>query len=114
MNLESLANELFIDLFEFLSSDHLLHAFHGLNSRFDSLLLGHFRTHGLDFRSISKHAFNTICRHLSSISNQITSLYLSEKDDTPGQIDEFYAHGLTLRQFTHLQSLSLYRLRSQN
>jgi hypothetical protein len=114
MNLESLANELFIDLFEFLSSDHLIYVFHGLNSRFDLLLLNHFRTHGLDLRSISKHAFNRICRHLSLITNQITSLCLSEKDDTPGQIDEFYGYGFTLRQLINLQSLSLYHLRSQD
>ncbi|CAF2565363.1 unnamed protein product [Rotaria sp. Silwood2] len=114
MNFESLANELLIDLFEYLSPVHLLHAFHGLNSRFDSLLLGHFRTHGLDFRSISKHHIYTICRHLSVISSQITSLYLSEKDDRPGQIDRFYYHGFTVRQFTHLQSLSLYHLHSQD
>jgi hypothetical protein len=114
MNLESLANELFLDLFEYLSSDNLLHAFHGLNSRFDALLLDHFRTHGLDLRSISKHAFNRICRHLSLITNEITSLYLSEKDDTPGQIHEFYAYSFTLRQFIYLQSLSLYHLRSEN
>ncbi|CAF3120529.1 unnamed protein product [Rotaria sp. Silwood2] len=79
-----------------------------------TLLLDHFRTHGLDFRSISKHNFYTICRHLSVISSQITSLYLSEKDDSPGQIDRFYSHGFTLRQFTHLQSLSLYHLHSQD
>jgi hypothetical protein len=114
MNLESLANELFIDLFEYFSSDHLLHAFHGLNSHFDALLLDYFRIHGLDLRSISKHAFNTICRHLSLITNQITSLCLSENVDTPGQIDEFYAYGFTLRQFIHLQSLSLYHLHSIN
>ncbi|CAF2746096.1 unnamed protein product [Rotaria sp. Silwood2] len=114
MNLESLANELLIDIFEFLSCAHLLHAFHGLNARFDSLLLDHFRTHGLDFRSILKHDFNVICRHLYVIANQITSLYLSEKDDTPGQIDQFYSRGLTLRQFTRLQSLSLYHLHSQD
>jgi hypothetical protein len=114
MNLESLANQLFIDLFEYFSSDHLLHAFHGLNSRFDALLLDRFRTHGLDLRSISKHVFNTICRHLSLINNRITSLCLSEKADTPGQTVEFYAYGFTLRQFLHLQSLSLYHLGSQN
>jgi hypothetical protein len=114
MNLESLPNELLIDLFDYFSSDYLLHAFHDLNSRFNALLLDHFRTHGLDLRSISKHAFNTICRHLSFITNQITSLYLSEKDDTPGQMDAFYAHGFTLRRFVHLQSLSLYHFRSQN
>ncbi|CAF3986983.1 unnamed protein product [Rotaria sordida] len=114
MNLESLANELLIDLFEFLSSVHLLNAFHDLNSRIDSLLLIHFRTHGLDFRSILKHDFLIICRHLSIVANQIHSLYLSEKDDTPGQIYQFYSYDFTLHHFTSLQSLLIYHLHSDD
>ncbi|CAF3603081.1 unnamed protein product [Rotaria sp. Silwood1] len=114
MNLESLANELLIDLFEFLSSAHLLHAFHGLNSRFDSLLLVHFHTHSLDFRSISKHDFLAICQHLSVFANQIPSLYLSDKDDTPGQVDQFYSQDFTLCHFTALKSLSVYHLHSDD
>lgn len=113
MNLESLANELLIDLFKYLSTADCLHAFYGLNTRFNSLILDHFRSQGLDFRSISKHDFNIICRHLSVIANQIISLYLAENHDTPGQIRLFYSYGFTLRQFSHLQSLSLYNLHCQ-
>lgn len=61
-----------------------------------------------------KNNFIIIYRHLLFIANHIVSLHLSEKDDTPGQIDEFYAYGFTLRQFIDLQSLSLYYLRSLN
>ena len=46
--LESLANELLFDIFERLTVIDLLHAFHHLNSRFDTLLLKHFYGYNLD------------------------------------------------------------------
>jgi hypothetical protein len=108
MNLESLANELLLDLFEFLSAVHLLRAFHGLNSRFDTLLLAHFGTYHLDFRSISKTDFDIVCeQHLPLIADRIVSLCLSDDYDTPQQIDLFLSHLFTLRQLTNLRSLSL-------
>ncbi|CAF3901059.1 unnamed protein product [Rotaria magnacalcarata] len=52
--LEALANELLFTLFEYLSTVHLVNAFHGLNARIDALLVVHCRTYYLDFRSVSK------------------------------------------------------------
>jgi hypothetical protein len=57
MNLELLANELLLDLFEYLNGIHLFRAFHGLNSRFNNLLLTYFRFYALDFQSVSKTGF---------------------------------------------------------
>ncbi|CAM4797766.1 unnamed protein product [Rotaria magnacalcarata] len=108
MDLETLPDELLFGILEFLSTAHLFRAFYGLNRRFDTLLLEHFRIHGLDFRSISQHDFDTICRyHLPLIVGQVTSLHLSEAYDTPEQAHYFLEHGFALRQFTGLRSLSL-------
>jgi len=90
MILESLSNELFIDLFELLNAVDLLRAFHGLNTRFDSLLFKHFRTYRVDFRSISKEDFNILYRaYLPSIINRIVYLRLSDDEDTPYQCAHF-------------------------
>jgi hypothetical protein len=114
MSLELLSNELLLDLFEFLTVIDLLHAFHGLNARFDTLLLVNFRAYHLDFRSISKTAFDMVCRdHLLSIADQIISLRLSDDDDTPQQCDLFLDRGFHLRRFIHLRSISLCYLRSE-
>ncbi|CAF3253176.1 unnamed protein product [Rotaria sp. Silwood2] len=97
MSLELLANELILDLFKFLTCAHLIHTFVGLNSRFDALGLNHFQTHGLDLRTVSKNDFDTICRqYLMPMINRISTLCLSDKDDTPGQINRFHAYDFTL------------------
>ncbi|CAF4281581.1 unnamed protein product, partial [Rotaria sordida] len=114
MNFESLANELILDLFEYLSFCDLIHGFNSLNYRIDNILFDYFHIHGVDLRSISKREFNIICGHLSSISNKINSLSLSENDDTPGEIYQFYYYGFNLRQFVYLQRLSLYNIYSED
>ncbi len=95
MNLESLANELLLDLFEFLNDAHLLRAFHNLNLRFNNLLFDYFRTSGrLDFRSITKHDFNIVFeQYVPLIVDRITALRLSNDDETPQQIDHFLSCG---------------------
>ncbi|CAF4655247.1 unnamed protein product [Rotaria sp. Silwood1] len=45
--------------------------------------------------------------------DRITSLCLSDEDDTPGQIDQFFEHGFTFHQFINLRSLYLYDIRSE-
>ncbi|CAF1032880.1 unnamed protein product [Adineta steineri] len=113
-SLESLANELLLDLFEFLSTVHVFHAFFGLNTRFDTLLLNRFSAYRLDFRSISKTDFDAICRnHLPSIIDRVISLRLSDNNYTPHQTNLFFTHGFLLRQFSSLRSISLCHLRSE-
>ncbi|CAF1056747.1 unnamed protein product [Rotaria sordida] len=113
MNFEQLVNELLLNIFKYLKSIHLLQAFSNLNSRFNNLLIIHFQTHGLDFRSISKHDFNIVCQqNLPWIANRITALRLSDNDDTPNQINLFLSKFLNFRQFVQLKRLSLYHLSS--
>ena len=57
MEFESLPSELLLFLFQYFSTNELLRTFRHLNSRFDSLLLDHVRTHGFNFRSMSKTDF---------------------------------------------------------
>jgi hypothetical protein len=111
MNFECLANELLLDVFEYLSSVHLLRTFYNLNHRFNQLLFIHFQRFSLDFRSISQYDFNLISdEYLPNLTDHIQSLILSNNDDTPQQIDLFFEHNLTFNQFHNLQSLSLYDL----
>ncbi|UJR12856.1 hypothetical protein I4U23_017030 [Adineta vaga] len=109
MKLELLPNEILLNVFKFLQDVDLLRTFHRLNARFDNLLFIHFRSSYLNFKSVSKTDFDIVCQqHLPLILDRIIGLRLSENDETPQQTRCFFAHNLTLDQFTHLQSLSLY------
>ena len=115
MDLESLANELLLDLFEYFSSVDLLEAFYDLNTRVNTLIHFHFQTHSLNFQSTSKYHFDLICqKYLPSVTDQILSLRLSDDNDTPEQIDLFFSYGLSFQRFSNLQSLSIYRIYSLN
>lgn len=111
MRLESLPNEILLELFGFFHAVDLLCTFCGLNSRFNTLLLAHFHHFHLDFRSISKKNFDLVCRqYLPLISDRIISLCLSNDDDTPQQTDLFLSRNLHFSQFIYLRSLSLYNI----
>jgi len=113
-NLESLADELLLDLFEFFDTIHLFRAFHGLNSRFDGLLFNLFQAYRLDFRSITKHDFNILCdEYLPQISYQTIALRLSDDDDTPQQTELFLLRDNLFHQFTRLKAFSLYHVFSK-
>ncbi|UJR32939.1 hypothetical protein I4U23_020400 [Adineta vaga] len=114
MHIESFANELFLEVFQYLTTSNIYHAFHGLNDRFDTIILEYFRTCDINFRSISKYDFDFICEHyLTQTIDHISSLCLSDDDDTPGQIEQFLSHGFTIRQFSNLKSLFLSNIRSE-
>ncbi|CAF1476845.1 unnamed protein product [Rotaria magnacalcarata] len=84
MTLESLSNELLLDLFELFDAVNLLRAFSGLNTRFNSLLYTDVRSYRVDLRSISKEDFNILYpAYLPLISNSIIYLRLSDDEDTP-------------------------------
>ena len=113
MSLESLANELLLDLFECLHSAELIRSFSNLNTRFDQLLHLHFQSNSLDFRSTSRQDFDFVCQgDLSFIVEHVTSIHLSDDDDTPELPTLFLAHALPSQQFPQLQSLTLHHVRS--
>ncbi|CAF2052629.1 unnamed protein product [Rotaria magnacalcarata] len=108
--LESLANELLLDFFEFFTTAHLLQAFVGLNSRFNQLLYHHIRTHPLDLQSLSKQNFDIISKqYLPLIIGHITSFRISS-DESPGLPELLLSRGFTLDRFICLQSLSLHSI----
>jgi hypothetical protein len=113
MSLELLPDEILLYMFEFLKTSELIRAFCCLNKRCNALLFSHMEKNGIDFRSISKKNFEFICQNqLSPIASNITTLCLSDDDETPYQSNLLLRNGFTLNQFTSLKSLSLYELRS--
>ena len=106
--LESLPNELLLDLCAYLSTGDLVRAFYNANIRFNRLLDVHFQSFGFDCQSTTWHDFDVICRqYLPHLGGRLTALRLSDNDETPQQIESFFASGLTLGQFVRLRSLSL-------
>lgn len=110
--LESLANELLLDIFEYISAVHLLQSFSNLNHRLNNLIFIHFEKFSLDFRYVSKNDLHSICEKYlhSKLTKHIKSLCLSNNDDTPEEINIFDQYNFNLNQFEYLQSFSLYDL----
>ncbi|CAF3408147.1 unnamed protein product [Rotaria socialis] len=114
MNLESLPNEIILILFEYFSLFELFQYFRGLNSLFNNLLFQEFNKFQLDLRSLSKTKFDQICQQYApSILNQIVSIHLSNDYDTPQEIQLLLSQDYQLRQFIHLESLSIINLQSK-
>ncbi|CAF4129935.1 unnamed protein product, partial [Adineta steineri] len=105
---ESLANELLLDVFEYLDFLNIFRAFHGLNYRFNQLTFNERQVYHLDFRSISKYDFDIICRpYLSYIQDRIVSLDLSDDYRTPDLPQIFLSCGYRINQFINLKSLTI-------
>ena len=114
MNLESLPNGIILILFEYFSLFELFEYFRGLNSRFNNLLYQEFNKFQLDLRSLSQTRFDEICQNYApSILNQIISIHLSNDYDTPQEIQLFLSQYSKLRQFIHLESLSISNFQSK-
>ena len=114
MTMELLANEILMDIFEYLSLNDLFRAFDHLNSRF-SVLISSFIQYPsqVNFQCMLKNEFDRICReYLPLMTNRIVSLSLYNADQTPEQINDFFNHGFTLQQFISLKSLSFDHLTS--
>lgn len=65
------------------------------------------RVYRLDFQSISRHDFGRIFEeYISVVADRISSIRLSNSDETPGLIEEFLRRRLPLHLFTNLRSLT--------
>lgn len=103
MNFESLANELLMDIFAYMTGVELCQTFFDLNSRLNNLLQYKF-----NFYSISKRTFHFLCQHsLPSITHRIVSLSMSNNDETPDLIEYFLSYEYSFDEFYSLQSLSI-------
>jgi len=113
-NLESLVDELLLDLFKVFDTIHIFRAFCGLNSRFNSLLFKLFQAYRLNFRSATKHDFDILCdEYLPQIGDQTIALRLSDDDDTPQQIELFLVRDNLLHHFTRWKAFCLYYVFSE-
>ncbi|CAF4461561.1 unnamed protein product [Rotaria sp. Silwood2] len=114
MSLEKLANELLFDIFEYLSIVDLFHGFHGLNCRIDNIIIEYIRnSKHIDFRLILKEDLNIFRRrYLSLFINDIKSIYLSDNDTNPHEIDIFISRLYPLYRFVNLQSISFFNIYS--
>jgi len=111
MGLESLANELLFEIFDYMTVGQTLRSFQSLNSRFNQLIVVYLRvTRHHDLRFISLHHSNIYQSQLSQMVNQIWSLTISNDDETPLQIELFRCDEFRFRHFINLQSLSLYHI----
>ena len=101
--LESLPNELFIDIFGFLSSVDTVCAFSRLNHRFQCLTLKYCYT--FDFKSVRKAKFDYVIRQHDI--HRWRSLRLSDDDKTPGQVTNFCQLFSFTENISQLQTLSI-------
>ncbi|CAF0773160.1 unnamed protein product [Adineta ricciae] len=110
---ESLPNEIFVEVFEYLNGFEIFLAFDWLNIRFYHLI----RTIPicLNFQHVQKNIFDRFCTIIQSnpsIKHHIHSLTLSNKI-TCGQIDLFFSR-FALNEFPHLRSLTIVQVEQQN
>lgn len=111
MKLEVLANELLLELFEYLNAVHLFHGFYGLNSRFQNLISTHCQTFKINFREIPINKLDEFCQqYLPLIIDRIKSLHLFNNIETLNLLKIVLTSNFSPDQFIHLQSLSLYEI----
>jgi hypothetical protein len=108
MQLESLSNELLLDLFDYIGMGQLLRSFQSLNSRFNQLIYTYLKTtRHLDFRFMSLNDSNIFFQsQLRKIINQIISIIISTDAQSSLQIEFFRCDDFRFSRFIHLQSLS--------
>ena len=108
MKLESLPNEILLDLFDYLNDIDLLRIFYGLNSRFNLLLYKQYPFYSFHFGFIAKRVVDNICQqHLPFIVDRVISLRLSNAIETPEMINLLLSYIPSFKRFTHLQSLTI-------
>jgi len=106
--LESLPNELFLDIFSYLSSVDAVFAFSQLNNRFQCLTLNYSNT--FDFKLVSKKKFDHVIRQHDM--HRWRSLRLSDDDKTPGQVTYFCQSFSFNENISQLQTLSIINTKS--
>jgi hypothetical protein len=99
--LESFSSELFLEIFDYLTSVDILYAFTNLNSRLNAIL--HLYSFQIDFQLISPLKFHFICRHLPY--EHVHGLIFSETYMF-NQIEQFRNYVPNFQQqFSHLKMI---------
>ena len=105
--LDDLPNELFLKIFKYLKGNEIFHAFHGLNSRFEGLIIN---ISDWDMRAFSKRSINVLCELYLKLTKQLISL--RHLTITLNGAQSFIDYKLNLDQFESLQSLTLCEINS--
>jgi hypothetical protein len=105
--IERLPNEIFFEIFNYLSNVDVVYAFSQLNARFQCLILNY--CHTFDLKSVSKVKFKFIIREHNT--QQWRALRLSDDDDTPGQIILFSQLFPFAKYLPQLHALSLINMK---
>ncbi|CAM4964783.1 unnamed protein product [Rotaria socialis] len=105
---ESLCSTILYEIFDYLSTYNIFHAFINLNHRLKRSIHS-YRLH-IDFRKMSRLKFDLICSCLRP--EQVISLIFSD-EDMAGQVAVFQRHFPYFKyQFTHLRSIKF--LKTEN
>ncbi|CAF1507497.1 unnamed protein product, partial [Adineta ricciae] len=107
---EQLSTELFYDIFEYFWTEEIFHSFSNLNHRIKSIIELYY-VHRINFQSIRKSTFHLICQ--SILPERVSSLVLSDQNDTCGQSKFFLLH-FQIEQFTNLRSIKLIKLEHES
>ena len=103
-SIERLPNELFVEIFSYLTNVDAVCAFTKLNQRFQALTLKY--CNAFDFKSVSKAKFDYVIRYHNI--HQWRSLRLSDDDNTPGQVTHFCRSLFPFERYiSQLQTLSI-------
>jgi hypothetical protein len=98
---ESLSNELFYELFDYIPSGEILYSFINLNYRLNKIIDSH--PLNIDFRGISRTKFDFVCHHLRP--KQVISLIFSE-ENLPNQVELFHKNFPYMQnEFIHLRKV---------
>ncbi|CAF0725010.1 unnamed protein product [Adineta steineri] len=100
---DSLPVELIHHILSYFTADEIFYTFMNVTSYIDAILLT-YSCYRINFKSISRTNFNLICKHI--IPNQVTTLTLSNDENTPG-LGGLFLSRFQIQQFIHLQSLTL-------
>jgi len=103
-SLQSLPVEILQHILDDLDAYTILFSFRNICRQFRAIV-NNYNRYILNFQSISKPDFDLVCHLVDPC--RVTSLILSENDETFDQIKLFLSH-FNLRQFTRLHSLSLF------
>ena len=106
--LEYLPNELFIEIFSYLSDVDTVCAFSRLNQRFHYLILNY--CYNFNFTSVSKVRFDYVIRQHDI--HRWRSLCLSDDDHTPGQINTFLSIVSFAEHISQLKALSMVNMQT--
>jgi hypothetical protein len=104
--LDLLPVEILHILFTYFLAHETLSTFFDVSDYINSVLVA-YPYWQLNFKSIRRHHFDLVCRHVRS--ENVISLTLSDDNDTPGQ-SELFLSRFQIEQFIHLRSLTLFMI----